>query len=197
MKRSRLLLLMVVVAVLLLLILPTSVAFALPPAHVYANDWYGWQRAVGTYATENFNDLYLHPNLSVVTSIYGGIDWLNGVWQDQLTGSTTTTWYFSHPIKAWGGWWDLVDPNPGGPDNGVDVWMIVNGSLTPIGKVPHDYNGTFWGFVSSTPFTGVIFNSQAQCYALDNMVWNSLVYYPGFIGKGGMRPGCFGPHVPE
>jgi hypothetical protein len=190
MRRSRVVLLAVVIAVLVILILPGGMASANSIGlGLYANDWPGWQHAVGTYGLENFNDPYLNPNVSVVSD-GGYVDWEDGIWYDQLYGGRITTWYFAHPIKAWGGWWDLYDA--GGPESGVDVWINVGGWVH-VGMIPANYQWYFWGLVTTTPFTAVrLAAAPSDTYYLDNMVWSTTVYYPGFIGKGMMRPGCFG-----
>jgi hypothetical protein len=202
MKRSRLVLLVVAIAVLILLILPTSIASAnFPIGHVYANDWPGWSRAVGTWGLETFADSYLNPNLSVVSDVGfvadepGPWDW--GYWSDSLTPGRATTWCFSHPIKAWGGFW--CPWIPCGPESGLEVWIgnLGGNGLSfwlHVGTIPSDYSFTFWGFTCSLPFNAVrVTTSGQETYWLDDMYWSTTVYYPGFIGKGGMRPGCFGP----
>jgi hypothetical protein len=192
MKRSRVVLLVVVISVLLLLVLPTTIASATVAGQVYFNDFSGWQRAAGPYAIENFNDPGLNPNLSVVSDA-GYLDTYNGWWYDQIWASPrqTTTWYFSHPITAWGCWYGLGYIGP--PQLCmVDVWM--SGSWVPMGTMPLVFPGqrAFWGVVTHQPFTAVRLSGGNLKGPFDDMVWNYVVYYPGFIGKGGMRPGCFG-----
>jgi hypothetical protein len=198
MKHSRVVMLVVVIAVLLLLILPTSIALGIPLANVqvYENDFSGWQRDVGLYAMERFDDPYFGPSVSVVADDGFVRD---GYWVDWVaaTGPTKiTTWYFSHPISAWGGLWNTALAS--GWD-GVDVW-INNGFMgswahVSPGTVPNTYAWNFWGLRAAAPFTAVRLTSVngGQIYQFDNMVWNTTTYYPGFVGKGGMRPGCFGP----
>jgi hypothetical protein len=188
MKKSRVILLVVVVAVLLLLVLPSGIASATNPVLWYANDWPGWQRAVGTYGMETFNDPFLNHNLTVATA--NGYIHPAGYWEDNIwtLGGQQTTWYFERPIRAWGGWWDL-------PSGQILMgYLGIDGVWYQAGDISSGYDGQFWGFrTTSMPFTAVILVGNSGWYRFDDMVWNSTIYYPGFIGKGGMRPGCFGP----
>jgi hypothetical protein len=179
MKRSRVVLLLLVAAVLVLFILPTSVALA--QAQVYDDDWQGWQAAARTWNTEDFSDRFLNPGVSVDTS--RGELYTFGRLRDLLLPGYSTTWYFSTPMRAWGGWWDPYGLS--GPDWGMDVWVYLGRSWEYVGHISEYYQNNFWGFVSSTPFTAVRLTGE-EGYYFDNMVYSAFTqYYPGFIGKGG------------
>jgi hypothetical protein len=188
MKHPRVVLLAVVIAALVVLILPSGMALAQSPAHVFLDDFWGWRCATGTYGIERFDDAYLSPNVSVKSDNgYVDLDW--NYWYDYLDEGYETIWCFSHPIRSWGGRFNLYDAN--GPGSGIDVYM--NGSWVYVGYIPPTAWWDFWGFVADQPFTAVRLRGLGETYYFDDMVWSTTVYYPGFIGKGGMRPGCLGP----
>jgi hypothetical protein len=176
MKRSRVVLLLVVAAVVVLFILPTSVALA--QAQVYDNDWQGWQAAANTWNTEDFSDRFLNPGVSVSSShCYRNNP---GYLVDYVRPGSDTTWYFSKPMRAWGGWWTQYHSG-----SGIDVYVEVDGSWEYVGHISQ-YN--FWGFFSYSPFTavGVTSDGGGQGYYFDDMVYSAFMcYYPGFVGKGG------------
>ncbi len=57
-------------------------------------------------------------------------------------------------MYAFGGFFDV---SIGGIPLGVYVY--VDGSLTPVGSLPTDSGGGFWGFTSATPFDAVVFEA--------------------------------------
>jgi len=159
---------------------------------VYDNDQSGWEAAVGTWLTEDFNDATLNPEISVVSDL-GYIDTTYGWWWDQLNysgGPTTfTTWSFATPIYAYGGTWNLGEigdpPDVGGPGSNIEV--LINGSWESVGVIDGDYIDVFWGFVSDVPFTQVrlqAYNAEGwtERYVLDDMVYSEL---PGYLTGGG------------
>ena len=152
---------------------------------VYDNDQAGWEAAVGSWATENFDDGAVGPGISVVST--NGYIYTQGsgnkLWYDSLTysgGPTAwTTWTFDVPIVAFGGTWDLGssggDPNCGGPGSNIEV--LMDGSWINVGVIDRSYINVFWGFVSDTPFTAVrlqAYNGEGwtERYTLDDMVYS-------------------------
>lgn len=155
---------------------------------VYDNNQAGWEAAVGSWATEDFED-GVGPGIGVVTT--NGYVHTQGsgnkLWYDDLTysgGPTAwTTFTFTNPIVAFGGTWDLGspsggDPNIGGPGSNIQVRMM-DGSWQDVGVISRDYINVFWGFVSDTAFTGVrlqAYNADGtrERYTLDDMVYTEL-----------------------
>ncbi len=132
-----------------------------------------WENAVGAYAEESFSDITLNPGVSVDSDL-GSI--LGGVWNDAIgdetipNGPSTTTWYFTPPIYAYGGNWDLA--GPGGQGSSIRVY--INSTL--VGQIPNTYSGQFWGFVSTEPFDNVFLKKGTstgwrELYEMDNMVY--------------------------
>jgi len=179
MKHLVLILLVCVMVIPALFVMPATVSAA---TTVYANDFAGWQAAVGgVYITEDFNDTTLNSGLSVVSDL-GYIDTTYGWWWDQLNysgGPTTfTTWKFANPIRAFGGTWNLAsfEHNIGGPGSNIEV-LTLDGSWISIGVIDRESLDVFWGFVSDVPFTQVrlqAYNNEGwtERYVLDNMVYS-------------------------
>lgn len=131
-----------------------------------------WQSAVGSWETEDFDDSTLNDGVTVASG-GGSISVSNQRWEDQVGGTYTTVWNFSQPIVAFGGYWiDLL-----GPGGGLSI--IVDGSY---GVLSSPYLGSesppysFWGFVSSEPFTTVTIQlagsgAPVETYALEDMVY--------------------------
>jgi hypothetical protein len=154
---------------------------------VYDNNQAGWQAAVGSWATEDFEDGVVGPGISVDSTngvVYSQAT--NKLWYDSLTydgGPTAwTTWTFGNPIVAFGGTWDLGslggDPDAGGPGSNIQVRMM-DGTWQDVGVIDNSYIGVFWGFVSDTPFTQVrlqAYNDEGwtERYTLDDMVYTEL-----------------------
>jgi hypothetical protein len=165
---------------------PTLVTAATPT--IYVNDQAAWQAAVGSWATEDFEDGIVGPGIGVVSTngyVYTQSSG-NKLWYDSLTydeGPTAwTTWTFDNPIIAFGGTWDLGseggDPNVGGP--GSNIWVRgMDGTWQDIGEIDNSLIGVFWGFVWNTPFNGVRLQASndegwTERYTLDNMVYTEL-----------------------
>lgn len=131
-----------------------------------------WQSAVGSWETEDFDDSTLNDGVTVASG-GGSVSVLNQRWEDQVGGTYTTVWNFSQPIVAFGGYWiDLL-----GPGGGLSI--IVDGSY---GVLSSPYLGSesppysFWGFVSSEPFTTITIQlagsgPPVETYALEDMVY--------------------------
>jgi hypothetical protein len=174
------------------LVVPVALALpvvsqAAPDITPYDQDRPGWEGAVVDYEEEFFTDATLNPGVSVDSEYPGYIDTVNGVWWDRLVcpgepgGPTTTTWQFDPPIFAFGGNWD---PGvPGGP--GAAIAVSINGSWVPVGEIPNNYTGQFWGFVSTELFSQVRLKAGSVCdgawaetYEMDNMVYSFAVVVP-------------------
>lgn len=154
---------------------------------VYDGDQAGWEAAVGSWATEDFED-GVGPGMTVV-STHGYVYTQgsgNKLWYDDLTYSggptASTIWTFANPIVAFGGTWDLgsdrTDPIIGGPGSNVEV-LMMDGTWVTVGVINRSYIDVFWGFVSDTPFTQIRlegYNNQGvreRC-TLDNMVYTEI-----------------------
>lgn len=156
---------------------------------VYDNNQAGWEAAVGSWATEDFEDGIVGPGIS--ESSTNGYVYTQGsgneLWYDDLTfsaGPTAETIFtFTNPIVAFGGTWDLGspsggDPNIGGPGSHIQVHMM-DGLWQDVGVISRDYINVFWGFVSDTPFDQVrlqAYNAEGsrERYTLDDMVYTEL-----------------------
>jgi hypothetical protein len=162
----------------------------LADTNVYDNDQTGWEAAVGSWITEDFEDGIVGPGVSVVSdngSIYTQLSG-NDLWYDWLyydEGPTsTTTWTFDVPIHAFGGMWDLGsqggDPDCGSPGSNIEV--LINGSWVSIGVIDREKIDEFWGFVSDVPFTQIRLQGYSdegwvERYTLDDMVYSVLPQY--------------------
>ncbi len=154
---------------------------------VYDNNQAGWEAAVGSWATEDFED-GVGPGISVSST--NGVVHTQGsgnkLWYDDLTYSggptASTTFTFTNPIVAFGGTWDLAssggDPTCGGPGSNIQVRMM-DGTWQDVGVISRNYINVFWGFVSDTAFDQVLlqaYNADGtrERYTLDNMVYTEL-----------------------
>jgi len=155
---------------------------------VYDNNQAGWEAAVGSWATEDFEDGVVGPGIGVAST--NGYVYTQGsgnkLWYDDLTysgGPTAwTTWTFDNPIVAFGGTWDLgsyrTDPIIGGPGSNVEV-LMMDGTWVTVGVINNTYIDVFWGFVSDTPFTQIRlegYNDEGvrERHTLDDMVYTVL-----------------------
>lgn len=136
-------------------------------------DFGAWVLAVGnvagSFTTETFNTgAITAPELSV-SSTNGSIG--SARFNDRVVpGGATTTWSFSTPIIAFGGFFDLT---PVG--SGTGLAFDINGvsAVTPgIDNVPTTFNG-FYGFLSTSSFNAVVVKAGPACcrenYNLDNL----------------------------
>jgi len=178
-----------IIAIVLALVL--SLALAAPAmaatTTVYDGDQLGWEAAVGSWATEDFEDDAVGPGISVISTngvVYSQA--ANKLWYDSLTYDVVptawTTWAFDNPIVAFGGTWDLGsvggDPECGGPGSNIQIRMM-DGSWQDVGVIDNSYIDVFWGFVSDTPFDQVrlqAYNDEGwtERYTLDDMVYTEL-----------------------
>ncbi len=154
-----------------------------------------WESAVGAYQEEFFADTTLNTGVSVTSgngyiipdggSLPGVSSVLTpGLWYDDLS-ETTTTFSFASPTIGFGGYWDLEDPS--GPGTAIEVKL--DGTLV-ASEIPNTINGTFWGVVSTTPFTQVLLSEGSEFsqnqplaherYTMDQMVY-TVVPAPGAI----------------
>jgi hypothetical protein len=176
MKRSRVVLLAAAVVAAVLFLIPTSAALGITSTGKVYTDKTAWARAVSSYLTEDFNDSTLNSGVSVAT--YDGYIDSRGYWYDHSDPyGDRTDWYFSKPIKAWGGTWN-------GNLSGLEVYVYTGSIWQYVGLV----GPGFWGFVSSTPFTAVSLRpmpgaTTGSGFTLDDMVYGYLAYYPGFVDK--------------
>jgi len=124
---------------------------------------------------ETFNDNTLEPGLSIV-STYGYIG--SNVFNDQLiTGAQTTRFNFATAINGFAATFDL---SPGGSGAGIQFTLTLLGGATQVlsTQITNNTDG-FFGFISSTPFTSVLFTagtqgSNVETYNLDNLRFGSV-----------------------
>lgn len=166
------------------------------------NDYGAWAAAVGgTIVQEDFTGAGLTAPGLTVTTDNGQITHTSvtftDAWRDQVVpGGATTTWSFSSPIFAFGGFWDLQSVSVGGPGTGIDLYL--NGT-TNVASIDNSLAGTFFGFVSDTPFTSVQERAgqivaSAETYEVSPIVFAGAVPEPstwamlilGFAGIGFM-----------
>jgi len=152
-------------------------------ATVYTNRT-NWESAVCGYEEEFFTDATLNPGVSVVSTV--GYVHAAGYWWDRVDDGDwygdgkvrDTTWSFAIPMAAWGGTFDAA--GPGGPGSSIVV-ELVDGTPVYVGTIPNTIAGTFWGFVSDTPFVKVHLKDAAlivgacETYHMDNMVYSSII----------------------
>jgi hypothetical protein len=128
--------------------------------------------ALSSSTVEDFSDTTYVPGLTI-TSTYGGTAG-SGVFNDQVDGFTgyTTTFDLASGIYAFG---FNLDETPN------DFGAGINLTLTPGGLLPvtlSGYTGGFFGFISDTAFTSVLFSAPGQgveTYSLDNLTFSSAV----------------------
>jgi hypothetical protein len=171
----------IALALVLMAVVPSP---AMAATTVYDDDQAGWEAAVGSWETEDFEDSVVGPGISVTST--NGIVYsqaTNKLWYDSLTydeePTAWTTFTFDDPIYAFGGTWDLGsqygDPDVGGPGSNIEV--LMDGSWVSVGVIDREYIDVFWGFVSTTPFTQVRlqgYNDEGwtERYTLDDMVYS-------------------------
>lgn len=133
-----------------------------------------WKTDIGsTIIIEDFGNNVLNDGL-IINSDVGYIH-QDGYWWDQINDypQQTTTFSFIPSIFAFGGIFDLAGPGGEGPGIGVS---LTNGSTYSVSEIPGSTENTFWGFISDTPFTNVIFNEgngsgSRETFNLDNLVY--------------------------
>lgn len=110
-------------------------------AFVVYTDESAWQAAVGSFETEDFEDLTLQSPLSTISSD-GNIS--GGLFNDQVNDGPvliSTSFNFDPGVWGVGGTWDL---SPGGAGTGISVTTTAGTFF--IGEIVPNTNG-FWGFV--------------------------------------------------
>ena len=165
-------------------------------------DYYAWAAAAGgSIVTEDFTHAGLTASGLTVTSDNGEITHTSvtfgDAWRDVVVpGGATTTWKFSSPTYAFGGFWDLQSDSVGGPGTGIDLYLD---GLTNVASVDNSLAGVFFGFVSDTAFTSVQeragqLGGVSETYEVSPIVFASAVPEPstwamlmlGFAGVGFM-----------
>lgn len=142
-----------------------------------------WEAAAtGTIFEESFGDSTLNTEITVQTDI-GYVS--NGVWWDRMSTESdwSTTFTFSPETNAFGGEWDLAVP--GGPGQGILVRLPYSTGSTVL-SIDRTTEGTFWGFVSDTPFASVTLEGGtqegwAETFEMDNLVYSR----PNGLGETG------------
>lgn len=159
-----------------LLGLGLSLAVGCSQASVVAfTDETSWSNNLSNITTEDFEDNTLVSGLSIVSSV-GSI--ANGLWNDVLNGSDTTTFSFTTAVNAIGGFWDLT---PGGAGTGI-AFETVSGNTFSV-EVPDNYSGQFWGLKSDDAFTSITLKEGTQggskeTFNLDNFKFAQVSAVP-------------------
>jgi hypothetical protein len=181
------------IAALLLLALTATPALA---ASVVYTSRAGWEAAVGAYNEEFFTDTTLNTDIAGITGPNVVIDGVSypDMMRDVMDSSTEpTTFEFTGPIYAFGGYWDLA--GPGGAGSELDISYLVGLTEVDVDFIPNTTGGTFWGFVSTDAFTKVLVREHTpsggvETYTLDNMVYSAVPLPPaalmGFVLLGGL-----------
>lgn len=151
-----------------------------------------WQAAIPAgqnVMLEDFEDGTVGPGVTVVAtgggspapptpqvSLTGSFNGSVGFWEDRMGNSSDfTTFTFSTPTFAVGGFWD--NAGPGGAGSGLNLRTDVAGVVPGI--IPSTNPGTFYGFVSDTPFNSFTITSPGvETYDLDNLQWSVDVPEP-------------------
>lgn len=145
------------------------------------SDRASWETAAGSFMEETFDDSILSGfSLSFVGAGHtpsGGLGVHSGRLNDRLDSGGTTEVLFDVLTTAFGADWDLA--GPGGNGTGLQLHLV--GGL--VFEIPDSTAGGFYGFVSDTAFTKVIFNEgtqsgAAETYAADNFVFASAAPVP-------------------
>jgi hypothetical protein len=134
-----------------------------------------WEAAVTSFVTEPFDSGGLQSFTGVVTT-FGAIGPARGVltgsvWADFVQdGASTTFSYKPGNLIGAGGTWDTSPEDEGA---GLELTLnLVGGGTETVGAIgPID--GTFFGFVSSDPFTSFTISNaiagEVETFDLDNL----------------------------
>lgn len=126
-------------------------------------------------AKEDFTDQQLLPQISYET-LKGSISPM-GYWHDTLnswsSNPSSTTWFFTPEITAFGGDWTL-----GGTGGSGNSLVVTLAEVNVVKYISSRYNGNFWGFISDAPITKVKLTggtgTNQQIYFLDNLVFGPV-----------------------
>ena len=151
-----------------------------------------WEADVKVFASEDFADGILNDGLSSIVSDPGKINAAPGViqdgkWRDVLwpgangvVGNSTRI-TFTQNILSFGGIWDT---SPAGHGSQIRL-TLLNGDQPILSEIIGHRSGTFWGFVSNTPFSSILLtsgtadddedddNAIKETYNLDNLVYGN------------------------
>lgn len=158
-----------------------AVAVATPaPVFTTYSSVLDWTNACPDNKIQDFDETFptgLNPGVSV-TTVNGFVNLTNNlnVWQDIVVpGGATTTWHFATPVHGIGAFFDLA--NPGGPGTGIDVFADgVQVSASPV--IINTTAGQFWGFLSPTAFTDILFAADGQPGIQETYIMDDLHYCP-------------------
>ena len=151
-----------------------------------------WATAVGAFATESFDAGGLQSFTGVVTSvgvIQPATQLLTGsIWHDRPTvggGESTTFSYLPGNLIGAGATWDT---SPGDEGQALILTLnLVGGGTEVVGQIGPLAN-TFFGFVSSNPFTSFTITAGtnpgvAETFEMDNLLLAAAVVpEPATIG---------------
>lgn len=132
-----------------------------------------FEAALSSYTVETFAG---NTTSSGVVIAGGSVAYVSNELSDQINdgvGVTSTTFSFPLAINAFGGDWNLAVP--GGPGTGIALSTFDGVATRQVGtEIPNTIAGTFWGFISDTPFTQVLLTegiqaSGVETYTMDNL----------------------------
>jgi len=146
------------------------------------SDEASWLAAVGSYVTEDFEDLSLQTPFTNYLSFNGSIT--GGVWDDiiNMDEQLATAFNFAPGVYGIGGTWDLA--GPGGPGSGIQVTTL--NSTYAIDVIPGTTAG-FWGFTIDESVSTMIMSEGTgsgyqETFTLDNMqMATTLVPVPAAV----------------
>jgi hypothetical protein len=133
-----------------------------------------WSSAVnGSFLSEDFSDTSFLKGLSI-NAQSSSFSIADGVMNDRLTNTDSTTISYDDKLQGVGGDFDL---SPGGPGMGIKL-TLINGSLMSFlvpKEINSNYTGQFFGIVSDTAFSSLKLtagtqNGFGERYSLDNLV---------------------------
>lgn len=142
--------------------------------------------AVGTVATENFDDATLVSGLNI-DSTTGAMFISGGVLNERVLPGSRLSFSFDDGATGFGANFDLT---PGGAGMGLLVTLaggVVEKFVLPT-EVANSYSGQFFGFISNEVFASVKLDAGTQVGAAETFNMDNLVFASGVTAA---------PEVPE
>lgn len=155
-----------------------AVAAADPTFTIYTSIT-DWIAACTNNQIQDFDEAFpggLNPGVTVTTTngfvnLAGNLD----MWQDIVVPSgATTTWHFATPVHGVGALFDLSINEPG---TGIDVF--ADGfQVSPSPSIANTFAGQFFGFLSTSTFTDIMFAADGQSGVQETYLMDDLHYCP-------------------